>query len=228
MKRAIQLAGTTIAIDTRTENVIKEELPERNIIYLPNPYPYQKNERSRENVKREIIFIGWVIKTKGIEELLTAWKSLYKKYPEWSLRVIGPYDQIYLNALKERFSFQGVVFNGELEHSAAMGLLAEARIFVLPSYTEGFPNAILEAMAYKKAIIASDVGAISDMLSGSCGLVIPPQNPIALEAALEKLITNGELTDALSENAFLKLQNEYTLDKIFPKYMALWKGEGAE
>ena len=111
-----------------------------------------------------------------------------------------------------------VVFEGEKKHDDALSMLSQASIFTLPSYTEGFPNAVLEAMAFEKPIIATDVGAIPDMLQG-CGMVIQKENVDALENALVKLLEDEELCESLGKAAKQKIEQEYSLERVFNKYM---------
>ena len=106
-----------------------------------------------------------------------------------------------------------------------MNLLAGAAVFVLPSYSEGFPNAVLEAMAQAKPIIATDVGAIPDMLDG-CGMVIPPKSSQALARALEALMNSPEDAQSMGKRARLKLEREYSLERVFSLYQSIWKKKG--
>lgn len=94
--------------------------------------------------------MGWVIKTKGIEELLSAWKDVNI---DGKLLIVGPYQESYLEYLnKSGYDLQNVIFEGEKSHEEAMNLLAGCEAFILPSYSEGCPYVILEAMSLKKPI----------------------------------------------------------------------------
>ena len=225
IKRAMQLSDAVIAIDTTTLNAIKQYAPEVNACYVPNPFDLQKIEKagyvSDEPTRKEIVFIGWVIKTKGVEELLESWQTVCASYPDWKLRIIGPYAEEYYSELKKHFFTQNVIFDGEQKHDDAMKLLAGAEAFILPSYTEGFPNAVLEAMALGKPIIATDVGAIPDMLEG-CGIVIPSRNVQAISEAIERLLQDEDLRSELSTKAMKKMKEEYTIEKVFEVYRRHW------
>lgn len=224
ISRAMRLATTTIVIDKNTFNTIQRYHPDLKKIYIPNPFDFN-GETIPTVARQEVVFIGWVIKTKGIEELLVAWKAVFAVHPDWTLKIVGPYKKDYFESLKARFPFNGVVFTGEQPHAIALKILSQAQIFILPSYTEGFPNSVLEAMAYSKAIVASDVGAISDMLSDSCGIVIPAKNSEAITTALNKLIVDKQLIESIGINAKKRLHNEYSIDRIFRRYMSIWKCE---
>lgn len=224
MNKALHIADTVIAIDHRTEASIRKYAPKANVCYIPNPFDVSKmagEETAKE--KREIVFLGWVVKTKGIEELLLAWSRICETFPDWILRIVGPYSDEYLTSLKQNYSKKQVMFEGEKKHEDAMKLLAGAAIFVLPSYTEGFPNAVLEAMALEKPIIATNVGAIPDMLK-DCGIIIPKKEVNALENALVNLMGDTELRVKLGSAAKKKVLREFSMEKVFSQYMDVWKG----
>lgn len=227
LKKAMQLATQVIAIDTSTLKAISKHAPEVNVCYIPNPFNLKKFESAlkteKSECKKEIVFIGWVTKTKGIEELLEAWEKTQGELDDWKLRIVGPYANDYYVELKNRFKFDNVIFDGEKGHDEAMEILSSAGAFILPSYTEGFPNAVLEAMAFGKAIIATDVGAIPDMLL-NCGIVIPSRNSEAVSDALIKLLKNSDLISELGQLAREKMENEYTIEKVFESYKKVWNG----
>ncbi|MBE6589654.1 MAG: glycosyltransferase family 4 protein [Ruminococcaceae bacterium] len=226
IKKAMEVASCVIAIDTKTLAAIKKYAPDVNVCYIPNPFDLAKLERAGIKaelpLRKELVFVGWVIKTKGIEELLEAWECVKDTYPEWKLRIIGPYAEDYYKELSSRFSFDRVIFDGEKKHDEAMTLLAGAEGFILPSYTEGFPNAVLEAMALEKPIIATNVGAIPDMLENGCGIVIPAKDTEALKEALEHLLSNDKERQTMSKNARAKLESDYTVETVFGEYEKIW------
>lgn len=224
LKRAMEIASCVMAIDSSTFEAVKKYAPKVNVCYVPNPFDPKKIAGiavSENSTKKEVVFVGWVIKTKGIEELLEAWQSVSKTVPDWTLRIVGPYDEQYLDGLKSTFSIENVVFDGEKPNAEAIKTVSEAAVFTLPSYTEGFPNAVLEAMALGKPVVATSVGAIPDMLEG-CGVVVNPQNAKMLATALEELLENESKRKELSEKAKKKLENEYTVDIVFDEYRKVW------
>ena len=220
--KAMKISDQVIAIDHKTEKAIHDFAPEVNVCYVPNPFDMDKVSNIRKDgLRKVVIFIGWVVKTKGIEELLQAWERVHTRFNDWMLKIVGPYSEDYLTYLKAKYSQAQVVFEGEKKHDDALSMLSQASIFTLPSYTEGFPNAVLEAMAFEKPIIATDVGAIPDMLQG-CGMVIQKENVDALENALVKLLDDEELCESLGKAAKQKIKQEYSLERVFNKYMDIW------
>ncbi len=222
IKKAMMRASKVIAIDMSTYNAVREYAPDVNVCCVPNPFDMSKLGHIKTGKTcKEIVFVGWVVKTKGIDELTQAWKMLCNEYPDWKLRIIGPCTSEYTEELKGRDLPESIVFEGEKEHDEAMELLSEAAAFVLPSHTEGFPNAVLEAMALGKPIVATSVGAIPQMLDG-CGIVIPPKNVEKLTEALKQIMGDETLQKELGQKAKQKLIQEYSVEKVFDLYVSNW------
>jgi len=219
---AMLLVSEVMVIDNTTYNAIKKFLPSVNVVYIPNPIDVSNLPGPIMSNSKTIIFLGWVIKTKGIEELLSAWEKVYKANDDWRLRIVGPCKAEYLDYLKSHYSFEGVIYEGEKSHEEAMDLLNASDIFILPSYTEGFPNAVLEAMALSKPIIATRVGAIPDMLADNCGVLIKSKDSEEIAIALKSLIAEDEKRKEIGNNAYRKLCNEYTIETVFDRYMQEW------
>lgn len=173
--------------------------------------------------EKVIMYLGWVIKEKGIEELLEAWEKVYRTRDDWKLRIIGPYEEGYYEYLVGKFDTNGVEFLGEQPHATAMELLNRASIFVLPSYTEGCPYVIMEAMALGKPVIGTNVGNIPEMLSGGCGYLIEKQNVDMLAQALEEAASARN--NSYGYNAREKVLREYEIGTVVQQYVRLWKDQ---
>lgn len=227
-KKAIDLSTVTVAIDGKTEATLKQYYPDK-VIKIPNPFDLSAVDRFiKTEPKKEVMFLGWCVKTKGIEELLEAWGRISVNCPDWILRIVGPCQEGYLNELRERYPCENVIFDGERGHDDAMTLLNQTGIFILPSYTEGFPNVILEAMSLGKPIIATDVGAIGEILSDESGIIIPSRDTDAVVRALLQLMENADLREKVSVNAYARIRREYGIDTVFAQYKSVWKGDAKE
>ena len=227
MRRNMRLASRVIAMDPATLEAIGKYAPEVRANYVPNPVDAEAILRctrsaSHRKEKKELVFLGWVAKAKGIDLLLAAWETLCERYPEWCLRIVGNCNDSYARELQRNFSLQNVIFDGEKSHDEAMSRLAEADVFVLPSYTEGFPYAVLEAMTLGRAIVATDVGAIPEMLKGECGRVIPAGDSKALTDALETLMGDESLRKELGKGAQCRVAECYTLRRVMEQYKKTW------
>ena len=125
--------------------------------------------------------------------------------------------------LKKHYRCENVVFLGEQEHDRVLDYMKASEIFILPSHTEAFPLVVLEAMSLGVAVIGTEVGAIPEMLSDNCGIVIKPKSPKQIQEALTKFIENEELRHICGVNAMKKIQNEYCSNIIFNKLETIWR-----
>lgn len=218
----IRNSNAIIAVTPKTAEVIKAFIPNSNIWYIPNPIdlsPIPENLAAKKS-GNTVFYLGWILPTKGIEELVEAWSEVEQK--KWKLLLAGPGNIEYQHLLIKKYKPANIKFMGELIHNEALKSMANCDIFVLPSYTEGFPNVILEAMALGKPIIATSVGAIPEMLSTNCGLLVEPKNVEELKSSILSLIENEELRLRLGKNAIEKVQSQYTTDIVFNQYATLW------
>jgi glycosyltransferase involved in cell wall biosynthesis len=227
MRLAIELAGTVVAIDRATAQALRRHAPGARVQLIPNCVDAGalRSAAPGRAGPPTVVYLGWIIPTKGIEELLAAWALLRPR--GWRLLVVGPAADAY-RARLEVGRPAGVEFAGELPHDAAMRAVAGAEVLVLPSHTEGFPNAVLEAMALGKAIVASRVGALPEMLEGGCGVLVPPRDAGALAAALGQVIADEGLRRALGMRARARAWAEYHVEPVFERYLALWRGGAGE
>lgn len=138
------------------------------------------------------IFVGWMIKEKGLHEILTSLESLLRKHQlRFTFVGGGPLlenvrETIRISKWEGSVSSLGLISSEELDRE-----LSAADVFVLPSYAEGFPMSLIEAMTKGLPAICTDVGGISDSLhNGVNGFLIPARNAEALKTAMEFYICN--------------------------------------
>ena len=191
--------------------------------YIPNPINIRLLPEPADKVENIIIYLGWVIKQKGIEELIASWESVQGGKGDWKLQVVGPYKKEYIDELKIKYNFEGVELLGEKPHEEAMKLLNKASIFVLPSYSEGCPYVVIEAMALKKIIIGTAVGNIPDMLSDNSGILIKPKDVNELKEKLQEAIINRDELKTMGMLAYGKIIKDYEISIICEKMIDLIK-----
>jgi len=106
-----------------------------------------------------LLFLGRLHPKKGLDLLLPAWARLSKACPDWHLVVAGPDELNYANVIRRLAVSLGiqdrVLFTGQVTGRAKRDLLYSADLFVLPSYSEGFPMSLLEALACKVPVVAT-------------------------------------------------------------------------
>jgi glycosyltransferase involved in cell wall biosynthesis len=146
--------------------------------------------------------VGRLVPQKGHRHLLEALSQLKKRGMSFSLMIVGNGPlRSELESQVEELGLSGdVSFLGHRED--VYDLLSSFDIFVLPSEFEGLPFALLEAMAARRPIIASDVDGIGDaIVDEENGLLVPSKDPGALAAALERLVGEDRLRQELGNNA---------------------------
>ena len=224
LHKAFSLSTKIISIDNKTYNAISFNYKEK-VLNIPNPFNSKNMPNARLlNINQcsfKVSYLGWVVNTKGIDELVSAWNVISNKYPNWQLDLIGPYKEEYLSHLKQEYSFENINVVGELTHDDAMDKINASDIFILPSYTEGFPNVILEAMHLGKAIIATNVGAIPEILGNNIGVVINSKSVKDIIDSLELLICNPNLRVEYSRKA-KEESEQYLLENVLKAYNKVW------
>ena len=135
---------------------------------------------------------------KGHPTLLEAWPTVVAAVPDATLLVVGEGSR--RDALEEQANELGldrpVVFTGRRDDVPAV--TAALDVAVLPSYREALGLTILEAMALSRPVVASNVGGIPEMVEdGVTGLLVPPRDPVALAAAIIRLLRDHPLADML-------------------------------
>lgn len=142
------------------------------------------------------LLIARIIKEKGIREYAEAARILKEKYPEVRFRLAGPLkdDRFYIprNEL-DRWIEEGFIeYLGYLKD--VRPAIGETLVYVLPSYREGTPRSVLEALAMARAVITTDApGCRETVVDGLNGFLVPKENAIDLAAAMEKFILQPSL-----------------------------------
>lgn len=231
LSKIIRLCDVCIVMNRPCEKALKES-GFKNISYLPNPLgmdvlnQIQAEAGKHERVARRLLFVGHVYKTKGVFELVEACSRI----PQIELRIAGKYtDQMKADlegiaSKKENGAW--LHFVGEIPHEKVIQEFYQADMFVFPSYTEGFPNVILEAMACGCPIVSSDVGAIPEMLDidgEDCGICFPPQNVEAVYRAVISLIDDAERKKLYSSRGIKRVNSLYAIPEVWQQLVSIWK-----
>ena len=149
------------------------------------------------------IFVGWLVRAKGVNELMDAIGMLKPHYP-FRVSIVGggTLEPSLKTVVEQRGWGDDIAVLGWKSADEVQALLAQADVFVLPSHAEGFPNALLEAMAKGLPAICADVGGIRDsLIDGENGFLIAPRRASALAEAMEKYLQDPGLIQKHSEAA---------------------------
>ena len=230
IRQVARIADTVITMDMKSYNVLKRH-GFKSIHYLPNPLSLGIMEQisSLKTVivrdDRKLCFVGHVIRTKGVFELVEACKGI----ESIKLHVIGKVTPEVRAKMKEiADGCDWLVFDGEVDHQVVIQEMLSSGIFILPSYTEGFPNVILESMACGCAIVTTPVGAIPEMIdyasSTPCGVCCEPKDVGGLRNSIRFFLDNPVEARQYADRAVKRVNEQYAIPKVWEQLVEIWKG----
>jgi glycosyltransferase involved in cell wall biosynthesis len=164
----------------------------------------------------QVIFLGLLAPAKGVPTLLDAIASLKGRCPAFLVTVYGSGDVAEFHREVATRNLNDVVtYGGWIGPSEKPDVLASADVFVLPSHSEGFSVAILEAMAYGLPIVSTSIpGVVEAVQDGAEALLVLPGDSAALAKALGKVIGNEDLRVELGEAARRRYLGCFSLEKM--------------
>jgi len=151
-----------------------------------------------------LLFVGWLERDKGIFELIDACRRLNAEHA-FTLDLAGEgHASEEARAFVAKHGLTEVIhFRGWLQAEELRNALSAADVLVLPSWAEGLPNAMVEAMAARLAVVVTEVGAIPEVITDRrSGLLVEPRNTQSLRRALAEIITDGVLRERLAIEAY--------------------------
>ena len=169
--------------------------------------------------KTSFLFVGRVMKDKGIYELVEAFKNKLKNNSNIELKVVGPASEKDETNIKE-LEKQGILtYYGK--QSDVHKFMKDAHVIILPSYHEGMANVLLEAGACGRPVIASDIPGCSEAFKeGWNGFGVEPQNVDSLTTAIDKFLDlSYEQKKEMGVNARKKIENEFDRNIVVDTYI---------
>ena len=172
------------------------------------------------NVEQPInfIFVGRLLKEKGIHDFIAAAQIINKKYHTAQFTVLGDIDASNLGALKQAeldtlISLNIVNYVGHVDN--VRDWLIDSDVFVLPSYREGVPLSTQEAMAIGRAVITTDVpGCRETVADGVNGFLVEKWNPQALAEKMIYFIENPEQIAVMGYESYKTAQEKFDSEKV--------------
>ena len=177
--------------------------------------------------KKQVVMASRLLTNKGVIEFLTAVKYLSARYPDWNFLLAGENDLDSPAAFKHEdlvllINSSGCTHLGYV--NPIEELLKETAIFVLPSYREGFPKAIIEAAVAGCAIVTTNVTGCRDaVLHGELGVLIEPRNPEAIDIAVSKLIEHESYRLDLARKVQDYAIANYSIDNVISTHFEIYE-----
>ncbi len=167
--------------------------------------------------KISFLMIARLLKDKGIYEYLEAAHKLKKRYKNIHFRLVGDFDDNPTAITQQEL--QPYIDSGSIEylgyHQDVRPAIIDSSIYVLPSYHEGRPRTVMEALAMGRAVITTDApGCKESIINDVNGYIVPVRNITALTQAMEKFIQQPELISIMGLAGREFAENEYDANKI--------------
>ncbi|HRH11102.1 MAG TPA: glycosyltransferase family 4 protein [Bacteroidia bacterium] len=198
-----------------TDIVRKLGVEEKKIIEIPSGVEESVvlQEIIPSSEKLRFLYLGRYERRKGIEELNKALKS--RKRNDFEFHFVGPIPEE--KRLKEKY----IVYHGEIRDKKKLSeVIQSCQVLVCPSWSEGLPNVILEAMANGLAVIATDVGATRILVSDANGILLSDSQPSSIQTAMNKLLdlSPSEIEKKRS-SSLAKIKKEFTWEILVKKLL---------
>lgn len=191
----------------------------RNIRVIPNfavvaPIPDRKNQTNH------ILFLGALIERKGIFDLLESLTTL----PDVTLHVGGTGDNQRFKKMVNDLNLQRhIIYHGWVNAEQKAELFAQCQLLILPSYNEGLPVVILEAMASGLPVISTPVGGIPEViLPGETGFLVEPGNKLAISTMITRVLADPKLP-VIAENARTLYYQSYDVCAVLPALREIYQ-----
>lgn len=223
LSRVVSVSEVVKEYANKTYRISKDK-----IIVIPNAVEVDLFKDSKKNFNKNkpvFMYIGRLLKLKGIEDAIRGLAKLKNDYPDMEFLIYGKESTIgyrnYLEKLTSDNEWNFVKFMGSTNNVPAA--LSECDIFISPSQSEGFAISVLEATAAGKPVIATKTGAIPDMIQdGVSGLFVEWNRPDQIYNAAKSILDNNLVEDYGS--AAVKIAEKcFDIDNVTDMHLQLYK-----
>jgi glycosyltransferase involved in cell wall biosynthesis len=227
IRHTLRSSSVVITLSEGWADFVQAFAPGTRVAVVANavPLPMQEPAGAGREVPGRILFLGRLEAAKGVFELLGAGARLVHGVPELRLVFGGEGDADALRRRAAELDMAGrIELRGWVGADERDAELARASVFCLPSHAEGLPMSLLEAMAAGKAVVASSVGGIPEIVrDGDNGLLVPAGDDAALAAALARVLGDGALRERLARRARATIEQHYSTEVVCGQLSALYR-----
>ncbi len=223
VRKAMRQFDQIWVLDSRSYKFLNEQPWLKGKVFLtPNSIDVKEVEDTHSKSYERIAFIGNLVPTKGLYELVEAVKECNIR-----LDIIGPGTDAVNAKVREiagEKMDKTIFLHGRLPNEEAVKFMKNVDIVALPTYypSEAFPISIIEAMSLTKMVISCPRAAVADMLTGidgtPCGILVPPKSAKAIKEAIEWCQTHKEEADEMCHRAYEKVYQCYRKEVVYDIY----------
>jgi glycosyltransferase involved in cell wall biosynthesis len=177
--------------------------------------------------KEVVVYVGRLSSEKGLLVLLEAWKRVSEKRPAAGLLLVGDGGPVRNVEMEIRARARSLGLDRSVHFAGHLGdvrpALAAAQIFVLPSFSEGMSNALLEALAFARPAVATDLSGNREIVAPDAGLLVPPGSAEPLADALRQLLSSPERAEAMGARARQIIARDFSFPRVAERYRELYQ-----
>jgi len=223
IRYVFERAARVVVLSKSWQAWVRDNFPRARVGLIYNPVslpPIVHRESSPETV----LFLGRLGERKGVYHLIAAAHALLRDYPRLVLWLGGDGEVEDGRALARQLGIEDhIEFLGWVSGEGKRSRLQQAAVYALPSYNEGLPMSVLEAMAYGLPVVATPVGGIPEAVSdGVEGFLVPPGDEAALADRLRRLLDDEELRRRMGAAARAKVERCFSTEVVVPQFEALY------
>jgi len=235
LRWVLRTSNLVIANSSYTKGEIQRISPQTRVEIVPYGSPVPPAVEAQTSTQdparcRRVLFVGRLVERKGVEHLVRAMKELKLPFPV-RLDVVGtgPEEEALRTLVGELGLAERVNLAGKLSSRELRSYYSACDCFVLPAIidsrgdTEGLGVVLIEALSFKKPVVASSLGGIVDVIKHEkTGLLVPEKDPQALAAAIARVLSDEKLARRLGEQGYRFVSRYYDWERIIHRWVSLY------
>ena len=208
-----------ITMDSGTYHFIKKNFSKNKVCLIRNGFNL-KYEIKKNISFNKVIYVGRIEKEKGSYELINAFLNIRNNNDFGKLTLIGDcYDQVLIKKIN---STKNVIWHGRRDKDFVIKALSESKCLCIPSYSEGMPFTVIEAMSMGIPVISSKAGGLIDLLGKNYPFFLESISKEDIIFKLKKLFTDTYLSNKISLYLNNRYKKYFTADKMMNELEKLW------
>lgn len=225
VRRTLSGATAVVALTERWREALSQIAPGADVITIANPVAMPLTHLLEDRPLGSVLFLGRLREKKGVFDLVNAIPKVLDVFPETRFILAGDGE---VETVARQARSLGVSENLELpgwvDGEAKNSLLASASVLVLPSYFEGLPICVLEAMAEGVPVVTTTVGGIPEVVEyGKCAWLLAPGDIEGLSVALIEALSDSEKRQAVRHAARDRVARHYSTSLVIGQIESLYR-----
>lgn len=227
IRHVLNCADKVIALSKTWKEQLQEISPRAQIEIVYNPvniylFDYSNNRKQEKFVN--ILFMGRLGKRKGVYDLIEIIPDIVKRYENVRFLICGDGEVEKVRSIIRKNGLEKFVeVPGWVSGEEKLEYYKKSSIYILPSYNEGLPISVLEAMSSSLPIVSTEVGGIPEAIEdGSNGYLIQPGDNKAFKKAIMELINSKELRQKFGENSLKRAKEKFDITVFINKLISIY------